>query len=148
MIDRNHDLPVTRQAELVGLPRSTVYYLPRPVSETELALMRRIVGADRKVIQNRGWCRNAGGPHRIIQILVAAEVVAAIDGSLGRRRAGSILGRRQQTDSNTSAPMRSAHQNGKKYCPRSHSAFRQVLNCRLFSRQSRYRSIPNASHRN
>ena len=32
---------------------------------------------------------------RIIQILVAAEVVAAIDGSLGRRRAGSIPGRRQ-----------------------------------------------------
>jgi hypothetical protein len=24
MIDREHDLPVTRQAELVGLPRSTV----------------------------------------------------------------------------------------------------------------------------
>jgi putative transposase len=42
MIDRNHDLPVTRQAELVGLPRSTVYYLPRPVSQTDLALMRRI----------------------------------------------------------------------------------------------------------
>jgi putative transposase len=42
MIDREHDLPVTRQAELVGLPRSTVYYLPRPVSETDLALMRRI----------------------------------------------------------------------------------------------------------
>jgi putative transposase len=42
MIDRNHDLPVTRQAELVGLPRSTVYYLPTPVSAADLALMRRI----------------------------------------------------------------------------------------------------------
>jgi putative transposase len=42
MIDRNHDLPVTRQAELVGLPRSTVYYLPKPVSAADLALMRRI----------------------------------------------------------------------------------------------------------
>jgi putative transposase len=42
MIDRNHDLPVTRQAELVGLPRSTVYYLPAPVSAADLALMRRI----------------------------------------------------------------------------------------------------------
>jgi len=42
MIDRNHDLPVTRQAELVGLPRSTVYYLPALVSAADLALMRRI----------------------------------------------------------------------------------------------------------
>ncbi len=42
MIDRNHDLPVTRQAELVGLPRSTVYSLPTPVSAADLALMRRI----------------------------------------------------------------------------------------------------------
>jgi putative transposase len=42
MIDRNHDLPVTRQAELVGLPRSTVYYLPAPVSAADLGLMRRI----------------------------------------------------------------------------------------------------------
>ena len=42
MIDRNHDLPVTRQAELVGLPRSTVYYLPAPVSAADLTLMRRI----------------------------------------------------------------------------------------------------------
>lgn len=42
MIDREHDLPVTRQAELVGLPRSTVYYLPKPVGDADLALMRRI----------------------------------------------------------------------------------------------------------
>ena len=42
MIDRKHDLPVARQAELVGLPRSTVYYLPRPVSAADLVLMRRI----------------------------------------------------------------------------------------------------------
>jgi putative transposase len=42
MIDRTHDLPVTRQAELVGLARSTVYYLPAPVSAADLALMRWI----------------------------------------------------------------------------------------------------------
>jgi len=40
--DRTHDLPVTRQAELVGIPRSSVYSLPAPVSEADLALMRRI----------------------------------------------------------------------------------------------------------
>ena len=31
-----------RQAELLDLSRSNVYYLPRPVSEADLALMRRI----------------------------------------------------------------------------------------------------------
>ena len=42
MIDRTHDLPVTRQAELIGMPRSSVYYLPVPVSQADLALMRHI----------------------------------------------------------------------------------------------------------
>ena len=36
MIDRNHDLPIKRQAELVGISRGSVYYLPRPVSEADL----------------------------------------------------------------------------------------------------------------
>ena len=42
MIDRNHDLPITRQAQLLGLSRSAVYYLPRPTSPSDLGLMRRI----------------------------------------------------------------------------------------------------------
>ena len=42
MIDRNHDLPVKRQAELVDISRGSVYYLSKPVSETDLALMRVI----------------------------------------------------------------------------------------------------------
>lgn len=42
MIDRSHELPVSRQAQLLALPRSTVYYLPKPTSAAELALMRRI----------------------------------------------------------------------------------------------------------
>jgi putative transposase len=42
MIDRTHELPLTRQAELVGISRSSVYYLPTPVSAADLALMRRI----------------------------------------------------------------------------------------------------------
>lgn len=33
---------MTRQAELLDLSRSSVYYTPRPVSERDLALMRRI----------------------------------------------------------------------------------------------------------
>jgi putative transposase len=42
MIDLGHALPVIRQAELLELSRSNVYYLPRAVSEADLALMRRI----------------------------------------------------------------------------------------------------------
>jgi putative transposase len=42
MIDRNHELPITRQAELLEVSRASVYYLPRPVSDADLALMRRI----------------------------------------------------------------------------------------------------------
>ena len=42
MIDRTHTLPLVRQAELVGISRGTVYYLPQPVSPEDLALMRRI----------------------------------------------------------------------------------------------------------
>ncbi len=42
MIDRDHQLSVTRQAELLGMSRGAVYYLPRPVSAADLALMRRI----------------------------------------------------------------------------------------------------------
>ena len=42
MIDPSHDLPVCRQAELLEISRSNVYYLPQPVCEADLALMRRI----------------------------------------------------------------------------------------------------------
>jgi putative transposase len=41
MIDRGHDLPLGRQAALLGLSRSTLYYEPRPVPAAELAIMRR-----------------------------------------------------------------------------------------------------------
>ena len=42
MIDRKHDLPITRQAAALGISRGSVYYLPRAVSTHDLALMRRI----------------------------------------------------------------------------------------------------------
>ncbi|WP_173405893.1 IS3 family transposase [Brucella intermedia] len=42
MIDREHKLSVVRQARLLGFSRGSVYYSPRPVSDGDLALMRRI----------------------------------------------------------------------------------------------------------
>jgi len=42
MIDRSHDLPLARQAALLRLSRSRLYYEPRPVPAAALAIMRRI----------------------------------------------------------------------------------------------------------
>jgi putative transposase len=42
MIDRAHELPLARQAALLRLSRSQLYYEPRPVPAAELAVMRRI----------------------------------------------------------------------------------------------------------
>ena len=42
MIDRQHYLPLSRQARALGISRGSVYYLPRAVPAADLALMRRI----------------------------------------------------------------------------------------------------------
>jgi len=42
MIDHEHDLPITKQAEVLEISRGSVYYLPRPVSCADLAIMRRL----------------------------------------------------------------------------------------------------------
>ena len=42
MIDRSHDLSLVRQAELLKLSRSSLYYEPQAVPAADLAIMRRI----------------------------------------------------------------------------------------------------------
>ena len=42
MIDRNSELPVTRQCQLLSLNRSTLYYQPKACSEQDQLLMRRL----------------------------------------------------------------------------------------------------------
>jgi putative transposase len=42
MINRGHDLTLTKQAALLGISRGSVYYEPMPVSPEDLALMRRM----------------------------------------------------------------------------------------------------------
>jgi len=42
MIDRDHDLPIAKQAKALGISRGSVYYLPRPVPAAALAVMRRM----------------------------------------------------------------------------------------------------------
>jgi putative transposase len=42
MINPTHPVPITRQCQLLALPRSTVYYTPQPVPAGDLALMRQL----------------------------------------------------------------------------------------------------------
>jgi putative transposase len=42
MIDRSHELPLSRQAKALGVSRGAVYYKPRPVSTEDLKIMRRL----------------------------------------------------------------------------------------------------------
>jgi putative transposase len=42
MIERGHELALTRQAKLLKLSRSSVYYRPRPAPPADLRVMRRI----------------------------------------------------------------------------------------------------------
>jgi putative transposase len=42
MVNREHRLPVGRQARLLSLSRGSVYYLPRPVPAADLVIMNRI----------------------------------------------------------------------------------------------------------
>src|SRR5439155_11846485 len=42
MIDREHDLPITKQVNDLRMSRGSVYYLPRSVSATDLEVMRRL----------------------------------------------------------------------------------------------------------
>jgi len=42
MIDRDHEVSLTRQAELLGISRGSAYYAQRSVPDSDLTLMRRI----------------------------------------------------------------------------------------------------------
>ena len=44
MIDREHALAISKQAEVLNIGRGSVYYQPRPVAERDLKLMLRIDG--------------------------------------------------------------------------------------------------------
>ena len=42
MTNRDHKLSLTRQADLLGISRGSLYYEPHPTSKNDLKLMRRI----------------------------------------------------------------------------------------------------------
>jgi putative transposase len=79
MIDRAHDLPIAKQADALSISRGSVYYLPRPVSETDLAIMRRL---DELHLE----CPFAGS--RMLRGLLAAEGC-----KIGRRHVKTLMRR-------------------------------------------------------
>ena len=42
MIEPAHDLTITKQAKALNISRGSVYYLPRPVREDDVAIMRHL----------------------------------------------------------------------------------------------------------
>ena len=77
MIDRNHKLPVTPQAKLLKVSRGSVYYLPNPVSQADLALIRRI---------DELHLKHPPMGARILRDQLAREEV-----QVGRRHIGTLL---------------------------------------------------------
>lgn len=80
MIDKDHRLPVTRQCQLLNLNRSTVYYHRAPVSDEDLALMRRIDALHlqrpfygsrrlRDWLQDEGYAVNRKRVQRLMQLM-------------------------------------------------------------------------------
>ena len=79
MIDPNHELPVKRQAEVLGISRSSVYYVPQPVSEADLALMRRI---------DESHLEHPFAGSRMLRDLLKQEGF-----KLGRKHVATVIGR-------------------------------------------------------
>ena len=79
MIDRQHALPVTHQAKLLKVSRGSVYYLPKPVSEADLALMRRIDELHLK--------------HPFMGARMLRDQLAREDIHVGRRHIGTLMRR-------------------------------------------------------
>jgi putative transposase len=79
MIIREHELPISKQAKALSISRGSVYYLPRPVSAADLAIMRRL---DRLHLE----FPFAGS--RMLRGLLAAEGC-----KIGRRRVKTLMKR-------------------------------------------------------
>ncbi|WP_153039330.1 IS3 family transposase, partial [Pseudovibrio axinellae] len=79
MIDRNHELPISRQAKALSISRSSVYYRSRPVSPETLSLMRRL---------DELHLEYPFAGSRMLQQLLKAEGF-----DIGRRRVRSLMKR-------------------------------------------------------
>ena len=102
MIDREHDLPITKQTEVLKISRGSVYYLPRPVSSADLAIMRRL---DQLHLE----FPFAGS--RMLRGLLAAEGC-----KIGRRHVKTLM-RRMGIEALYRRPRKTKHEPGHKIYP-------------------------------
>jgi len=51
MIDKEHELPVTKQCHILDLCRSSVYYMPTPVSDKDRELMTKFIWKNLILVQ-------------------------------------------------------------------------------------------------
>ena len=79
MIDRAHDLPITKQAKALNVSRGSVYYLPRPVPAADFAIMRRL---------DRLYLEFPFAGSRMLRGLLAAEGC-----KIGRRHVKTLMKR-------------------------------------------------------
>ena len=84
MIDKEHELSVVRQVQLLDLSRSTVYYQRQPMPESDLQLMRRI---DKLHLDHPF----AGA--RMLRDLLRLDEVA-----VGRKHIGTLIAKLHQVD--------------------------------------------------
>jgi len=57
MIEKDHDLSLSCQIDLLGISRGSVYYQQRTVPASDLTLMRRIVSFDLPLNFHPLWTR-------------------------------------------------------------------------------------------
>jgi putative transposase len=88
MIDREHDLPISRQARALGVSRGCVYYKPRPVPPEDLALMRRIDELHLERLRAIASQLREFAGARMLRDLLAREGVEA-----GRRHVSTLMKR-------------------------------------------------------
>lgn len=79
MIDRGHDLSITKHAEALNISRGSVYYLPLPVPSADLAIMRRL---------DRLHLEFSFAGSRMLRGLLAAE-----GSKIGRRHVKTLMRR-------------------------------------------------------
>ena len=79
MIDPAHSLSTTKQGQLLNVSRGSVYYLPRPTSPADLALMHQI---DRLHLK-----------HPFLGARMLRDQLLEIGLQVGRRHVGTLLRR-------------------------------------------------------
>ena len=112
MIDRAHDLPVSKQAGVLRISRGSVYYRPRPVPEADLAIMRRL---DRLHLEFPFACS------RMLRSLLAAEGC-----KIGRRHVKTLM-RRMGMEALYRRPRTSKPEPGHKIYPYRKRCFAPIL---------------------